>query len=81
MIAAPCASPMPRSRLTWVRSPILDFSSADEIIRLGYQGAASNAAELRKYALPDDEWQQYLAQREARKRQPETSATSFKSPV
>ena len=52
----------------------LDFSSADEIIRLGYQGAASNAAELRKYALPDDEWQQYLAQREARKRQPETSA-------
>ena len=53
---------------------ILDFSSADEIIRLGYQGAASNAAELRKYALPDDEWQQYLAQREARKRQPETSA-------
>jgi NTE family protein len=52
----------------------LDFSSADEIIRLGYQGAASNAAELRKYALPDDEWQQYLAHREARKRQPETSA-------
>ncbi len=53
---------------------ILDFSSAEEIIRLGYQGAASNAAELRKYALPDDEWQQYLAQRDARKRQPETSA-------
>jgi NTE family protein len=53
---------------------ILDFSSADEIIRLGYQGAASNAAELRKYTLPDDDWQQYLAQREARKRQPEASA-------
>jgi len=52
----------------------LDFSSADEIIRLGYQGAASNAAELRKYALPDDEWQQYLTQREARKRKPEASA-------
>jgi NTE family protein len=53
---------------------ILDFSHADEIIRLGYEGAASNAAELRKYALPDDEWQQYLAQREARKRKPEGSA-------
>jgi NTE family protein len=53
---------------------ILDFSHAEEIIRLGYQGAASNAAELRKYALPDEEWQQYLAQREARKRKPEASA-------
>jgi NTE family protein len=53
---------------------ILDFSHADEIIRLGYQGAASNAAELRKYALPDEQWQQYLAQREARKRKPEKSA-------
>ncbi len=52
----------------------LDFPHAEEIIRLGYQGAASDAAELRKYALPDDEWQQYLAQREARKRKPETSA-------
>jgi NTE family protein len=53
---------------------ILDFSHAEEIIRLGYQGAASNAAELRKYALPDEEWQQHLAQREARKRKPEASA-------
>jgi NTE family protein len=53
---------------------LLDFSHADEIIRLGYEGAASNAAELRKYSLPDEEWQQYLAQREARKRKSETSA-------
>jgi NTE family protein len=53
---------------------ILDFSHAEEIIRLGYEGAASNATELRKYALPDEAWQQYLAQREARKRKPETSA-------
>jgi NTE family protein len=53
---------------------ILDFSHAEEIIRLGYEGAASNAAELRKYALSDEEWQRYLAQREARKRKPETSA-------
>jgi NTE family protein len=52
----------------------LDFAHADEIIHLGYQGAANNAAELQKYALPDDEWQQYLAHREARKRKPESSA-------
>jgi len=53
---------------------ILDFSHADEIIRLGYQGAVNKASELQKYALPDDEWQQYLEQREARKRKPEASA-------
>jgi NTE family protein len=53
---------------------VLDFARAEEIIRLGYEGAASDAAELRKYALPDEEWQQYLAQRESRKRQPEKSA-------
>jgi NTE family protein len=53
---------------------ILDFSHAEEIIHLGYEGAASNAAQLRKYALPDEEWRQYLAQREARKRKPEKSA-------
>jgi NTE family protein len=53
---------------------ILDFSDAEQIIHLGYEGAAGNAAELRKYALPDKEWQQYLAQREARKRKPEASA-------
>jgi NTE family protein len=53
---------------------LLDFSDADEIIRLGYEGAASKAAELRKYSLPVDEWQHYLEQREARKRKPETSA-------
>jgi NTE family protein len=57
---------------------ILDFSHADEIIQLGYAGAAINAAELRKYALPDEEWQQYLAQREARKRKPEASAQLLK---
>jgi NTE family protein len=53
---------------------ILDFSYSEKIIRLGYEAAAANAASLRKYSLPDEEWQQYLAQREARKRKPETSA-------
>ena len=53
---------------------LLDFSHAEEIIKLGYEGAAGNAADLKKYALPDEEWQQYIAQREARKRKPEASA-------
>jgi NTE family protein len=53
---------------------VLDFARADDIIRLGYEGAAGNAVELRKYALSDDEWRQYLAQRESRKRAPEKSA-------
>lgn len=53
---------------------VLDFARAEDIIREGYQGAAGNGVELRKYALSDDEWRQYLAQREARKRAPEKSA-------
>jgi NTE family protein len=53
---------------------VLDFVRAEDIIHLGYEGAASNAVELRKYALSDDDWSQYLAQREARKRAPEKSA-------
>jgi NTE family protein len=53
---------------------ILDFARAQEIIRLGYEGAANSAVELLKYALPDEEWREYLSQREARKRAPEKSA-------
>lgn len=53
---------------------LLDFQRAQEIIRLGYEGAAAKAAELRKYSVSDEEWRDYLAQREARKRMPEKSA-------
>lgn len=56
---------------------ILDFQSAEEIIRLGYEGAASNAAALRAYALSDTEWHQYLALREVRKRPPQLSAQAL----
>lgn len=57
---------------------VLDFARAEDIIRLGYEGAAGDAAELRKYALPDEEWLQYMAQRDARKRAPEKSADLLK---
>jgi NTE family protein len=53
---------------------ILDFQFAEEIIRRGYEGAASNAAALHVYAVSDEEWRAYIAQREARKRTPELSA-------
>jgi NTE family protein len=45
-----------------------DYYSAEQIIRLGYQGAARKAAVLRPFALSDADWQQYLAQRKSRKR-------------
>ena len=57
---------------------ILDFDRSAEIIRLGYDGAARSADALRAYAISDDdEWQQYLAQRADRKRQPESSADAL----
>jgi len=46
-----------------------DYDRLQDIIRLGYQSAASQAAALLPLAIKDDaEWQQYLAARSARKR-------------
>jgi NTE family protein len=53
-----------------------DFSATDygrdrlrDLIRLGYQSAASQSAALLPYAMADDaQWQQYLATRAARRR-------------
>ena len=47
---------------------ISDYSAAEQIIRIGYDGAAKQAAQLLPYAVSQDEWQQYLAQRAGRKR-------------
>jgi NTE family protein len=45
-----------------------DYSKAKELIALGYKTAATNSASLLPYAIHDDaEWQQYLADRQARK--------------
>jgi NTE family protein len=53
---------------------ISDYSEAASIIRMGYEGAAQRADDLRRYAVSDAEWQQYLAEREARKRSPQRVA-------
>ncbi len=48
-----------------------DYDRVSDLIRLGYQSAASHAAALLPYAIQDDaEWQQYLTARNARKPSP-----------
>ncbi len=47
---------------------ISDYSEAEQIIRIGYDGAAKQAAQLLPYAVTETEWQQYLTERAARKR-------------
>lgn len=46
----------------------LDFSEIDKTADVGYQAAASKAAVLERFALNEDEWQQHLAARRARRR-------------
>ncbi|MGO8796832.1 MAG: patatin-like phospholipase family protein [Candidatus Sulfotelmatobacter sp.] len=58
---------------------IEDYDRLPELIRLGYQAAASQSATLLPYAIKDDaEWQQYLAARDARKRQAPEQVQSVK---
>ena len=48
---------------------ITDYDRLPDLIRLGYQSTASQAAALLPFAIKDDsEWQKYLAARAARKR-------------
>jgi NTE family protein len=55
-----------------------DYDRVSDIIRLGYQSAASRAAALLPYAIQDDaEWQRYLAARNARKRSPPRQVQSL----
>jgi NTE family protein len=50
---------------------INDYDRLEELVRLGYQAAASQSAELLKYAIEDPaEWQRYLDERNGRKRSP-----------
>ena len=46
----------------------LDYGSAAAIIKAGYDAAASKAKVLSAYSVSETEWQQYLAERNARKR-------------
>jgi NTE family protein len=55
-----------------------DYDRLQDLIRLGYQSAASQAAVLLPLAIKDDaEWQQYLAARSARKRTQPTQVQSI----
>lgn len=50
---------------------ITDYDRLAELIRLGYQSAAAQASLLLTYAVADEaQWQQYLAERSARRRSP-----------
>ncbi len=49
---------------------VTDYSRVDDLIQLGYKTAASQSAGLLPYAIKDSsEWQKYLDDREARKKQ------------
>ncbi|MGH9498716.1 MAG: patatin-like phospholipase family protein [Terriglobales bacterium] len=50
------------------RYNVTDYDQASAIISLGYQAAARRSEVLSKFALNEDEWQQHLAARYARKR-------------
>ena len=45
-----------------------DFPKTTEITNLGYEGAQAKASELMQYSLSEEEWKEYLANRNARKR-------------
>jgi NTE family protein len=49
----------------------MDFNAGDEIIKAGYAAAAANAAKLSLLAVDEATWQQYLAERDARRRKAE----------
>jgi NTE family protein len=50
---------------------INDYSRVKQLIQLGYKTAATQSADLLKYAIQDPaEWQKYLDERNARKRRP-----------
>jgi NTE family protein len=46
----------------------MDFEKAKAIIESGYRTAEQNATALRALELPDDEWQEYVRNRESRMR-------------
>jgi NTE family protein len=46
----------------------LDYNKADAIIKLGYEAAASKATVLSAYSVSEAEWEEYLAQRNSRRK-------------
>ena len=50
---------------------INDYDRLDDLVKLGYEAAASQSDALTPYAIKDtDEWKRYLVERDARKHQP-----------
>ncbi|HKX31748.1 MAG TPA: patatin-like phospholipase family protein [Blastocatellia bacterium] len=47
---------------------LLDFSPIDRLVEAGYQAAERKAAILRRFALDEAQWRQYLERRSARRR-------------
>ena len=47
-----------------------DYLKTVDLAKRGYAAAEAQKAELLKYALPDDQWAEYLAERQARRRGP-----------
>ena len=46
----------------------LDYNKADEIIKAGYDAAAAKASVLSRFSVSEAEWEQYLADRNARRK-------------
>jgi NTE family protein len=46
----------------------LDYNKADAIIKVGYDAAASKATVLTAFSVSEAEWEEYLAQRNSRRR-------------
>lgn len=47
---------------------LLDFSATDKLADVGFQAADQKTAVLSKFALDETEWQQYLTERQAKRR-------------
>jgi NTE family protein len=55
-----------------------DYLKTDQLAARGYAAAEANKAELLKYSLSDDQWQQYLAHRNAKQHGPPGNVLSVK---
>ena len=49
----------------------MDFNAGEQIIKAGYAAAAANAAKLSSLSVDEATWQQYLAERDGRRRKAE----------
>ncbi|HEV2578565.1 MAG TPA: patatin-like phospholipase family protein [Acidobacteriaceae bacterium] len=55
-----------------------DYSKTAELAARGYAATEAHKAELMKYALPDDQWEAYMAKRHAKERPPAGTVLTVK---